>query len=464
MKKIISLFLALCMISSLVFVAVSCDSSEFDEITETTSEVTTVEETTTEETTAEETTIEETTAEETTVEETTVAEPKGDSIGLEYELNQDGNGYSVCGIGSCTDLYIVIPSEYNGLPVVFVYWPAFTNCSSVTSIVIPDSITYIEPATFKGCSSLETLIVDANNPNYYSEGNCIIEKSTGTLVVGCKTSIIPNGVTSIGGGAFYGCSALTSVTIPDSVTSIGGSAFLGCSSLTSTTIPDSVTSIGNGAFEDCSSLTSVTIPDGLTSIGAVTFSGCSSLTSITIPDSVTRISTSAFRGCSSLETLIVDANNPNYYSEGNCIIEKSTKTLILGCKNSIIPDDVTSIVSSAFYGCITLTSITIPDSVTSIGSGAFRGCSALTSITIPDSVTSIDSYTLFYGCSSLTSITIPNSVISIDDYAFGGCSSLTSIIFNGTIEQWNNISLSDNWNSNTGDYTIYCTDGEITKN
>ena len=155
---------------------------------------------------------------------------------------------------------------------------------------------------------------------------------------------IPEGVTSIGGSAFYGCSNLTSVTIPDSVTSIGGSAFSGCSSLTSITIPEGVTSIGKWAFADCSNLTSVTIPDGVTSIAGGAFCNCSSLTSITIPDSVTSIGGSAFSGCSSLTSIT-------------------------------IPDSVTSIGDRAFYNCSSLTSITIPDSVTSIGKMAFYGCS-----------------------------------------------------------------------------------------
>ena len=242
------------------------------------------------------------------------------------------------------------------------------------------------------------------------------------------------------------------------VTSIGNAAFLGCTGLTSITIPDSVTSIGDFAFSGCSGLTSITIPDSVTSIGWYAFSGCTSLTSVTIPDSVTSIGIDAFSGCTGLTSIVVEEGNPVYHSDGNCLIETASKTLVVGCKTSVIPNDgsVTSIGSSAFYGCSGLTSVTIPDSVTSIGNLAFYGCTGLTSITIPDSVMSIGSsafsgcrgltsvtigngvtsigYRAFYGCSGLTSITIPDSVTSIGSYAFYCCTGLTSVtIGNGVI-------------------------------
>ena len=212
------------------------------------------------------------------------------------------------------------------------------------------------------------------------------------------------------------------------VTSIGNAAFLGCTGLTSITIPDSVTSIGDFAFSGCSGLTSITIPDSVTSIGWYAFSGCTSLTSVTIPDSVTSIGIDAFSGCTGLTSIVVEEGNPVYHSDGNCLIETASKTLVVGCKTSVIPNDgsVTSIGSSAFYGCSGLTSVTIPDSVTSIGDYAFRGCSGLTSITIPDSVTSIGG-SAFEGCTGLTSVTIPDSVTSIGSSAFYGCSGLTSV-------------------------------------
>ncbi len=260
-----------------------------------------------------------------------------------------------------------------------------------------------------------------SNPNKYTGD---VDLPTSVIYEGLEYS-----VTSIGYAAFSGCSGLTSITIPNSVTSIEGYAFANCSGLTSITIPNSVTSIGYYAFRECTGLTSATIGNSVTSIGNMAFYGCSGLTSVTIPNSVSSIGGGAFGGCSGLTVIVVESGNTTYDSRNDCnaIIETKTNTLITGCKNTIIPNSVTSIGSYAFFYCRSLTSITIPNSVTSIGIDAFNNCSGLTSIEIPNSVTSIGR-DAFYGCSGLTSITIPNSVTSIGELAFYGCSNLTSLI------------------------------------
>ena len=172
----------------------------------------------------------------------------------------------------------------------------------------------------------------------------------------------------------------------------------------------------------------MTIPNNVTSIGNGAFEGCSGLTSINIPNSVTSIGNGAFRDCSGLTSFVVESGNTKYNSRNNCnaIIETATNTLIAGCKNTVIPNSVTSIDYSAFEGCSSLISIEIPNSITSIRGSAFYGCSGLTSVTIPNSVTSIGRMA-FYNCSGLTSVTIGNSVTSIEEYAFSHCSGLISI-------------------------------------
>ena len=204
-------------------------------------------------------------------------------------------------------------------------------------------------------------------------------------------------VTAIGNSAFYGCTGLTSVTIPDSVTSIGYSAFSGCTGLTSIIIPDSVVTIREYTFNGCTGLTNVTISDSVTSVGWYAFSGCTGLTSIVIPDSVTSISYGVFSGCTNLEAITIPKNakfDSYGYTFNNCT----------SLKNVIFSNGIEKIPSDLFYkssNLDSLTSITIPNSVTTIGGSAFYGCTGLTSVTIPNSVTSIGGYA-FSGCTNLT--------------------------------------------------------------
>ena len=261
-------------------------------------------------------------------------------------------------------------------------------------------------------------------PNYSSEGSpWYFQRKE------IKKIVIEQGILYIGVYAFHNCSALTSISIPNSVAGIESNAFNGCSALTSVTIPNSVKYIGNYAFAYCSALSSITIPNSVTSIGNSAFANCYSLTSLKIPSSLNSIGNEAFTYCYSLTSITTEKGNAKYDSRNNCnaIIETNSNTLIVGCKNTIIPNSVTRIGNDSFMGNEDLTSITIPNSVTRIGSRAFCGCTNLKSIKISNSVTNIGERA-FSACSNITSITIPESVTSIGDYAFFYCLGLTSII------------------------------------
>ena len=223
------------------------------------------------------------------------------------------NGYSVTSIGDyaftdCEALTsVTIPNSVTSIGE----W-AFGNCIALTSITIPSSVTSIGWSAFTGCTALASISVDSDNTAFDSRDNCnaIIQKADNTLIVGCKTTTIPNTVTRIGNEAFKNCTALTSIDIPNSVTNIGNDAFSECIGLTTITIANSVTSIGDGAFARCIALPTIIIPNPVTSIGDEMFYGCSSLTSITIPSSMKSIGYGAFYGCSVLTSVICEAVTP----------------------------------------------------------------------------------------------------------------------------------------------------------
>ena len=325
-----------------------------------------------------------------------------ESEGLGFALNDDSKSYCVTGIGTCTDTDIVIPSTHNGLPVTRIDSYAFQARTSITSIVIPDSIT------------------------------------------------------SIGDSVFYGCTSLTSVDIGDSVTSIDYFTFSLCTSLASIEVDVNnqyYKSIdGNLYSKDGKTLIKYAIgkeaelfcvPDSVMSIGSYAFMHSTTLTSVEVPYSVTSIGERAFSWCTSLKSIEVDTRNQYYKSIDGNLYTKDGTTLI------------------RYTSAQETTLFRIPDSVISIGDSAFIGCTYITNIEIPDSVTGVG-YMAFYGCTSLKNIRIGNSLTSIGVWAFGGCTSLASINFAGTVDQWNSIFKNFQWLDGFPTNGIVCSDGVVT--
>lgn len=210
------------------------------------------------------------------------------------------------------------------------------------------------------------------------------------------TVTIPDSVTTIGDYAFYGCNVLTSVTIPDSVTYIGTNAFYYCTALTSVIVPDNVTAIGYATFAYCFSLTSVTIPDSVTTIGGFAFIYCPSIRTIDIPDNVTVIGERAFFNCQSLISIIIPGNVT--------VIGDYAFSMCTALTTVFIQDGVGSIGVGAFIACTALTTVSIPDSVTAISERAFQQCSSLNSVTLASNVTSIGT-AAFADCGNMTEMT-----------------------------------------------------------
>ena len=300
-----------------------------------------------------------------------------------------------------------IPSEVTINDTIYVVTGveshSFTKCKSLRSVTIPSTITHIDSEVFASCKFLDTIVVEEGNKvfDWQHACNAIINSQTGTLVIGTKNTIIPDGVTKIGPKAFYNCTSLTSIKMPNSVKEIGDAAFNGCSSLTSITIGEGVTNIGWMAFKGCSSLTSVTIPNGVKEIGNAAFNGCKSLTSVTIPNSVTSIGARAFNECSSLTSVT-------------------------------IPNSVVKIDSAAFKKCTSLASIIIPDGVTTIKSDIFAGCTMLDTIVLPSGITHIESGAFYNTRFYQDEKNWYNGVLYIDNYLIKAQNLLYCVVREGT--------------------------------
>ena len=315
---------------------------------------------------------------------------------------------------NCAELTSVVIPE----GVTEIEFRAFANCTGLTGIVIPASVTKLGWGLFNGCTQLASIKVAEGNPVYDSREDCnaIINTKQNELVAGCRSTVIPSTVTTIGVAAFCDCTGLTELVIPDSVTAIRGSAFRGCTGLTKLFIPASVTALEDYSYNN---------------YGGIFFQ--------------------PFVGCRNLTSIVVAEDNPVYDSRNNCNavlkqgvngLGNKVSTLIVGCASTVIPDDVNFIGECAFYGSA-VTEVALPASIKEVRHGTFAYCEDLKSIDFGKTLEVVkgdDSYFgkpgAFQGCKSLEKLFFPASFRFMSSGAFYDCDSLISIKVDETNQRY----------------------------
>ena len=358
--------------------------------------------------------------------------------GLTYELNEDGESYSLSSTSGTDTYYVVIPETYEGLPVTGILEDAVGFSDSVLRIDIPKTVKTIDPYAFYMGMRLMNIVVDEENEYYSAENGILYNKDKTTLLhvpinnnLKDNTLVVPEGVTTIGPRAVFYVRRLYNLVLPSTLKTIDKCAFDTCRDLKAVDLPEGLETIGKNAFENCFTMSGLHIPSSVTEIGDYAFSGCEAITEFTVGED------NKYYKAIDGDLYTIDGKTLVYYAEGKegetFEIPEGVTTIGAGAfidartlKNIVIPSSVTTICDGAFDGCTGLTEIAIPSSVTTIGARAFYYCTGLKSITIPEGITEL-SESVFSRCFAVTEINLPSTLTKIGDLAFEFCEALESI-------------------------------------